>query len=139
MTEKRERIVVRTAQGYDVLEGRRLNDEPLDRAAADRLAQRGVRVPHSYVRNEGETVSAAPSTGAKAPPPSKRKPPAPPEPPLSREEAMDRAAAKANAEMDAANARPIPAAAFEVDPWLGVGGSAGFSVNGNLWSGKKPR
>jgi hypothetical protein len=52
---------------------------------------------------------------------------------------MDRAAAKANAEMDAANARPIPAAAFAVDPWLGAAGSCGFSVNGNLLSGKKPQ
>jgi hypothetical protein len=33
---------------FDVLEGVQLNAEPLDRAAADRLAQRGGRVPHSY-------------------------------------------------------------------------------------------
>jgi hypothetical protein len=33
---------------FDVLEGVQLNDEPLSRAAADRLAQRGGCVPHSY-------------------------------------------------------------------------------------------
>jgi hypothetical protein len=60
--------------------------------------------------------------------------------PLSnREAAMARAAAKTYAEMAAANAKPIPAAAFDVDPWLQRGGSAGFSCNGVLWSGKKPR
>jgi hypothetical protein len=51
---------------------------------------------------------------------------------------MDRAVAKANAEMDAANAKPIPAAVFEVEPWHGRGGSAGFSWNGQLLSGRKP-
>jgi hypothetical protein len=51
---------------------------------------------------------------------------------------MDRAAAKANAEMNAANAKPISPACFEVDPWHGAGGSAGFSWNGQLLSGKKP-
>jgi hypothetical protein len=135
MTEKRERIVVRTAQGYDVLEGCRLNDEPLTRAAADRLAHEPVSATKNQNAPKGAIRNPAGEPTAKA----SKKPPAAPEPALSREEAMNRAAAKTFAEMDAANARPIPAAAYEVDPWLGVGGSAGFSCDGNLWSGKKPR
>jgi hypothetical protein len=51
----------------------------------------------------------------------------------------NRRAAKTFAEMDAVNSKPIPRAAYEVEPSLGVGGSAGFSRNGYLWSGKKPR
>jgi hypothetical protein len=43
------------------------------------------------------------------------------------------------ASMDRANRKPIPAAAFEVDRWASRGGSAGFSCDGRLWSGKKPR
>jgi hypothetical protein len=39
-----ERIVVRTSQGYDVLEGRRLTAVPVDRATADRIA-RGLPPP----------------------------------------------------------------------------------------------
>jgi len=62
-----------------------------------------------------------------------------PKPKLTREQLMDAAAAKTYAEMDAANSRPIPRAAYEVAPSLGVGGSAGFSCDGRLWSGKKPR
>ena len=33
-----DRIIIRTAQGFDVIEGHRLNREPLSRAEADRLA-----------------------------------------------------------------------------------------------------
>ena len=34
-----ERIIIRHAQGFDVIEGHRLNREPLSRAEADRLAR----------------------------------------------------------------------------------------------------
>jgi hypothetical protein len=51
-----------------------------------------------------------------------------PKPKLTREQLMDAAAAKANAEMAAANARPIPRAAYEVEPSLGVGGSANIKA-----------
>jgi hypothetical protein len=33
-----ERFIIRTSQGFDVLEGRRLNRAPLSRSVADRLA-----------------------------------------------------------------------------------------------------
>jgi hypothetical protein len=62
-----------------------------------------------------------------------------PKPKLTREQLMDAAAARANAEMNAANARPIPRAAYEVEPSLGIGGSAGFSCDGNLWSEAKSK
>jgi hypothetical protein len=42
-------------------------------------------------------------------------------------------------QMDAVNAKPIPRAAFAVEPWQHRGGGAGLSVDGVLWSGRKPR
>jgi hypothetical protein len=42
-------------------------------------------------------------------------------------------------QMDAVNAKPIPAAAFEVERWQRRGGGAGLSVNGVLLSGRKPK
>jgi hypothetical protein len=39
-----ERIVVRTSQGFDVIEGTRLTDKPVSRAEADRIA-RGAALP----------------------------------------------------------------------------------------------
>jgi hypothetical protein len=39
---------------------------------------------------------------------------------------------------DDANAKPIPAAAFEVERFHQRGGSSGFSVNGYLLGGRKP-
>jgi hypothetical protein len=42
-------------------------------------------------------------------------------------------------QMDHVNAQPIPRACFEVEPWQGRGGGAGFSCNGGLLSGRKPR
>ena len=50
---------------------------------------------------------------------------------------MARRAAADYASMDRANRKPIPAAAFEVDRWASRGGSAGFSCDGRLWSGKE--
>jgi hypothetical protein len=131
VTEERERFVIRTAAGYDVVEGRLLSPAPLDRAAADRLAHE----PKAAATDLGRGANA-PKSGANAP----RKPkPTPPSPPMTREEVMRLAAAKANAEMDAANARPIPAAAFEVERAHQRSGSSGFSVNGVLLSGRKPQ
>jgi hypothetical protein len=52
---------------------------------------------------------------------------------------MSLAASQADAEMNLANSRPIPRAAFEVEPALGVGGSAGFWCNGYLWSEAKAK
>jgi hypothetical protein len=66
------------------------------------------------------------------------KPTPPPSPPLTADEVMARSAAETYARMDAANAKPIPVAAFEVERWASRGGSAGFSCNGYLLSGKKP-
>jgi hypothetical protein len=42
-------------------------------------------------------------------------------------------------QMDEANAKPIPRGCFEIERWQGRGGSAGLSVNGNLWSGTRPK
>jgi hypothetical protein len=42
-------------------------------------------------------------------------------------------------QMDAVNAQPIPRAAFAVEPWQHRGGGAGFSCNGGLLSGRKPK
>jgi hypothetical protein len=38
-----DRIIIRTAHGFDVIEGRRLNTEPLSRVEADRLAHEPVK------------------------------------------------------------------------------------------------
>ena len=124
-----ERIIIRHAQGFDVIEGHRLNREPPSRVEADRLAHSplvAAKVPESI---------GSPTDPIAAPKPK----PAPPSPPLTREEAMARRAAADYASMDRANRKPIPAAAFEVDRWASRGGSAGFSCDGRLWSGKKPR
>ena len=42
-------------------------------------------------------------------------------------------------QMDAVNAKPIPRAAFAVEPWQHRGGGAGLSVDGVLLSGRRPR
>jgi hypothetical protein len=54
-----ERIIIRTAAGFDVIAGERLNDKPLDRAAADRLA-----------KGSPATTAASPPSPLPAPPPA---------------------------------------------------------------------
>jgi hypothetical protein len=126
-----ERFVILTAAGFDVVAGHKLNAEPLSRAAADRLAHE----PSKAAAN-----SKLPDRLSDNSPPPREAPPPKPSPnaAMSREEAMRAAAAEANAAMDLANSRPIPAAAFEVDRAASRGGSAGFSVNGVLLSATWP-
>ncbi len=57
-----------------------------------------------------------------------RKRAAPPPKPLTREQMMDRQAARDMAQMDAANARPFDPRLLEAERWTG----GGFSVNGVL-------
>jgi hypothetical protein len=68
------------------------------------------------------------------------KKPAPPAPTLTREQQMDVRAAADFAKMDAVNRKPFPPDLFRDGPGgLGLGGGgSGFSLNGNLLTGRKP-
>jgi hypothetical protein len=68
MTE--ERFIIRTAAGFDVIAGHKLNREPLTRAAADRLAHEPVRAgnPAKSAENPApKPKPAAPSAPEPAP------------------------------------------------------------------------
>jgi hypothetical protein len=71
MVKAMERLVVQVAPGkFDVIEGRQLNDRPLTRAEADRLAK-GSSVsaapPHEKGASQGPPLPAAQSTPQPAP------------------------------------------------------------------------
>jgi hypothetical protein len=62
-----------------------------------------------------------------------RKRAAPPPKPLTREQMMDRQAARDMAQMDAVNRKPIDLALLEAEPWTG----GGFTWNGQLIRGAR--
>jgi hypothetical protein len=64
-----DRFVIRTGDSFDVIEGVKLNTEPLDRADADRLAK-GSPEPRRRTFPEGTISDAAPhEKGASQGPP----------------------------------------------------------------------
>jgi hypothetical protein len=100
-----DRFVTRTAQGFDVIEGHLLNDRPLSRAEADRLAK-GSPEPRRKPFPE-DTVSAAPhEKGASQGPPL---PPAQSAPQPARPAVINLGTTRADA----------------------AGGSAGFRIKGS--------
>jgi hypothetical protein len=115
MNPRIQRFVVGSgdADKFDVLEGCRLNDKPLARTEAYRLAR-------------SRALSAA--AAAAAVPAPKPKPVLPQA--CSGEESKRR--------MEAANAKPFDLGLLASDPWNSRGGSSGFSWNGSLVSGRKP-
>jgi hypothetical protein len=147
-----ERIIVRTAAGFDVVAGRRLNDKPLDRAAADRLAKGS---PATAARASATMAAKAKHVSHLKEPDDPAPPPSPPVaevhgphlPPNTRIQfgrlvgipPTPKSGAETKAMADRANAKPVPASLFEGHGWDRAGGSSGFSWNGNLVSGRKPR
>jgi hypothetical protein len=137
-----ERFVVQAASGeFSVIEGVKLNCELLSRAAADLLAHEPKAASAANVAKPATNVAPGnggenfPSRGESFPPKPKPTPPSA----ETREQAMLRRAAADDEAMTRANAKPIPAAVFEVERWASRGGSAGFSCNGILLSGRKPK
>jgi hypothetical protein len=126
-----ERFIVEAEPGkFSVIEGVKLNDKPVNRVEADRLVR--PLVPKAPESAKGTAPQPKPTPSPQAE--SSLRPQA-----ETREQAMLRRAAADDEAMTAANAKPIPAAVFEVERWQQKSGSAGFSVNGYLLSGRKPR
>jgi hypothetical protein len=134
-----ERIIVRVAKDqFNVIVGHVLNTEPLTKAEADRLAGRSP-----VVAAAAPLPDPAPQPSPPAPLPS---PPAaevygPHLPPNTRMQfgrlvaipPTPKSGAETMAQMDRANARPVPASLFEGRPADSAGGGSGFSWNGRRW------
>jgi hypothetical protein len=129
-----DRIVIRIGEeGYAVIAGRRLNDAPLSKVEADRLAA-------------AEGAPAVPES-AYAPAPAESAPPGrvygpdgqywdlpPPNSP-----AQAKPGWLTKQQMDAVNNKPLAAAALQLHPWGAAGGKEGFAINGIDPNAPRPR